>query len=510
VSKFAPNEEQAKIVEASKDRNMNIAAADLAGTGKTTTMVSVAEANPYASILYIAYNSSTKMEAKGRFPRHVRVVTSHGLAYSHYVNDFGARLNAKQPRSRDAARTLGLPEEMVFAYCLTCDTRVKGADGAQAHASHAVIVERMQGWRVASLVRRTLERFCYSDFDAPRQRHVPTAKGIDERVWPAIRVEVTKLAIRAWNTDITNPEGKLWFTHDCYLKMYQLTKPTLRQRVIILDEAQDTNDCVWDIIRNQRGKQVILVGDSNQMIYEWRGSKDVMSLLHEAVGTRPMTELPLQGSYRFGPEIADAGNDFLRMLETDHRMQGLAAHESKVVQEIAAGDEWDAEIYRTNAGTIGGAMRALEAGLKVAIVGGGAAIQYLAEAAEALMNGRTTDHPELVGFQTWEDVKQYIEEEPEDAGTLVPIVKAIEEYGPQAIIDMTRSLVKEDIADRIVTTAHKSKGREWRRVLIGDDFPQPLPGRTPRKEELRLGYVAVTRGMEWVCLSSLAYARNGI
>jgi len=230
-------------------------------------MVAVAEANPYAQILYIAYNASTKEEGRRRFPRNVRVVTSHGLAYGSIGKEYGDRLNARQPKSREAARIMGLDAETAFSFCTTCDEPVKG-DTAALHAGHAVIVERLQGWRIASLVKRTLERFCYSDLPRLYQRHVPVVKGIDERVWPLIRVHVTKLAQVWWTEDVTKVEGRLWYWPDVYLKMYQLSKPRLPQRIIILDEAQDTNDCVWDIVRSQRGKQTILVGDSNQMIYE--------------------------------------------------------------------------------------------------------------------------------------------------------------------------------------------------------------------------------------------------
>lgn len=495
-----PNAEQDAIVEASKDRSNLISAAALAGTGKTTTMVSVAEANPYATILYIAYNRSTKDEAKQRFPRQVRVVTSHGLAYGSIGKEFGQRLNARQPKSRQAAQLMGLPAEQRFTFCVTCD---KAADAGCA--SHAAITERMQGWRIASLVKKTLERFCYSAFDLPRQRHAGKCpQGLDERVWPLIRVHVTRVAIRVWKTDLQDPEGKLWFWPDIYLKMYQLTRPRLSQRIIILDEAQDTNDCVWGIISSQSGKQIILVGDSNQMIYEWRGSKDVMELLEGAV------KLSLTGSYRFPQVIADEANHFLDLLGVEDRLRGLAPWDGFAGETYEGDSNANCAIYRTNAGCISGAMAGLEIGLKVAIVGGGAAIRYLAEAARDLQAGRSTDHPELIGFENWEQVLQYIKEEPEDAGTLVPIVNAITEYGPARIIDMTNRLVDEGDAEFTVTTCHKAKGREWNHIIIGDDFPQPVPGREPRREELRLAYVAVTRGKEVVELGSLAYARQGL
>ena len=45
----------------------------------------------------------------------------------------------------------------------------------------------------------------------------------------------------------------------------------------------------------------------------------------------------------------------------------------------------------------------------------------------------------------------------------------------------------------VISTAHKSKGREWDRVRIAADFKAPEEGKTPSRAELMLLYVAVTR-----------------
>lgn len=477
-----PNPEQDAIVEASKSRR-SLSCAAGAGTGKTTTMVKVAEANPYTKILYLAYNASTKEEGKRRFPSNTRVMTSHGLAYGAIGKEYGHRLNARKVQSRRAAQIMGLPQEIRFAYCLQCREEVAGL----GHEGHPVTAERLESWRVASLVKRTMERFCYSAERKVLRSHAPKVQGLDERVLPQVQRYVSGLAQEWWSKDVTSLDGQLWFWPDVYLKLYQLQQPRLFQRLLILDEAQDTNECVWDIFQQQQGKQIILVGDSNQMIYEWRGARDVMNDLDGA------QRLQLTGSYRFGPAVAEEANRWLELLGSDLRLRGYRRLDSIVTDE-PQDEEPDAVICRTNAGCIAGAMQGLEAGKTVAIVGGGNAIEWLAQAAQDLMDGRTTDHPELIGFEKWADVQRYVKEEPEDAGSLVPIVNAVDAYGPQAILDMTRRLVPEDRAELAVTTCHKAKGREWSHIRIGDDFPQPLPGKQPRTEELRLAYVAVTRG----------------
>jgi len=359
-------------------------------------------------------------------------------------------------------------------------------------------VETVEAWRQASLVKRTAERFCYSADREIGAFHAPWVKGIDARVMGQIQAHAARTARKWWTADLTSSEGKLWFWPDIYLKMYQLAGPRIGQRTIILDEAQDTNNCVWDIIAQQSGKQVIAVGDPNQMIYEWRGSKNVMVLVENAV------KMQLTGSYRFGPAVAEEANKWLARLGSDLRLRGYRRLDSVVTDEPQE-ESPDVVLYRSNAGCIAGAMNAIGQGRRVAIVGGGGAIRALAQAAQDLMSGRKTEHPELVGFETWDAVRQYCKEEPEDAGTLATLAKVIDDCGPAAILRMTDQLVSEEQADLTVSTAHKAKGREWNHVMIGDDFPQPVPGQDLAAEELRLAYVAVTRAKLLLERGSLNY-----
>lgn len=68
--------------------------------------------------------------------------------------------------------------------------------------------------------------------------------------------------------------------------------------------------------------------------------------------------------------------------------------------------------------------------------------------------------------------------------------------------------VKPDV---IISTAHKAKGLEWKKVRIGGDFPQPKLNKAtgkmvmPDPENLRLAYVAVTRAEAELDPGSLGY-----
>ena len=74
---------------------------------------------------------------------------------------------------------------------------------------------------------------------------------------------------------------------------------------LLLDEAQDTNPVLEKVFTAQRGHaQLVMVGDSAQAIYGWRGARDVMS-------TFDATALTLSQSFRFGAAVATEAKGWL-------------------------------------------------------------------------------------------------------------------------------------------------------------------------------------------------------
>ena len=66
--------------------------------------------------------------------------------------------------------------------------------------------------------------------------------------------------------------------HDHYLKMWALTEPRIEADSLFLDEAQDSNPVLEQVFAAQRAHaHLVMVGDSAQAIYGWRGARDVMA-----------------------------------------------------------------------------------------------------------------------------------------------------------------------------------------------------------------------------------------
>ena len=152
-------------------------------------------------------------------------------------------------------------------------------------------------------------------------------------------------------------------------------------------------------------------------------------------------------------------------------------------------------LCRSNAGAIDAVLRFQRAGRHPHLVGGGEEVVRFAKAVSELQETGSTRHPELACFTSWAEVLAYVEQDPQ-GDELALMVKLIEEYGLQIILDALDGMIAENAADVIVSTAHKAKGREWPRVRLAGDFAEPLDRGAGADGELRLLYVSATRARE--------------
>lgn len=252
----------------------------------------------------------------------------------------------------------------------------------------------------------------------------------------------------------------------------------------------------------QAGMKVVAVGDRQQSINGWMGATDAMDAFD---GTR----LALTKSFRFGPAIAGEANKWLTLLDAPLRITGHEPINSTVLHGGAKFTP-DAILTRTNAEAVAQAMKLQATGVKVAIVKGGDEIARLAKSSQELKDTGSTMHPELCAFTSWGQVQEYVEQD-HGGSDLAVFVKLIDDYGADTVIRAMDRLAPENKAQVTLSTAHKSKGREWDRVRIAGDFREPKRddnGRLtmPGRDEMMLAYVAVTRakqvldpgGLSWV------------
>lgn len=470
-----------------------------AGSGKTTTSIDICIALFPKRGLYLCFGKANADEAeekiRGAGRSNVEVRTGHSLAYRQIV--LGNR---------------GFQEKLKGRLNGYLVAQKLGIRDFKAIAPFTFV-------QYGNFVLQTVNRFCQDHSFEFRKSHVPM-KQIREyeekkklEVDPFVLRMMFKDAQRLWEM-MSDPDDSTYMTHDTYLKLYSMTQPTLSEYdFVILDEAQDSNGVLLSFVYGCHAQQ-IYIGDEFQQIFSWRGAVNAMRSLDVK------NVVNLTQSFRFGDKVAALATAILKNeLGCDIPLKGFDAIKDRVVGagcELLDG-KIDCMIFRTNAGLVAEALGQIKKQRKVAIVGDVNALVSLVEGIEELDKTNKSKHPDLRDFNNYSDFIEYTESElGKDLGV---IVKIIDDIGYPTLIDNLKKIKdnREEDSDIILTTAHKSKGREWPNVKLGSDFNmiekvasnRMEPGEKKpleiNREEFNLLYVTVTRAQNILDVSELAF-----
>ncbi len=483
---YPPTDEQQKAIDIAATGESCVIQA-LAGSGKTSTLRMIAELTPANRFQFVAFNKAIVNDVAGSFPSNVAAKTAHALAFAAVGKRYADRLQGGRMKSIEIARRL----RIVPFEC-------------QVHGQRKVL----QAGFLGGLVKRSVTLFCQTDDPEPTTIHVPFVPGLDE---PTVvqtdngpkeinrrgpnHVALTRHLERAiadyWR-DVCDPNGVLPFEHGHYLKMFELNDPVIGADTILFDEGQDASPVMLSIV-GQQDAQLILVGDSYQSIYGWTGAVDA---LERADPTAPRTWLTR--SFRFGPEIAETANEVLRSLDAPVTVEGAGP-----AGRVGPIDKPDVMLFRTNAKAVATALQEIRDGTRVALVGGADEVVNFARSADALKSGQRAWHADLACFDNWGEVQDYVEHDP-NGSELKLLVQLCDEFGADVIVAELQRCTEERRADLVLSTAHKSKGREWGSVALADDYPDP-ENRDVSDEDKRLLYVAATRAKQALDVESVAF-----
>ena len=465
-----PTEEQERIV-ASDAGSLVVEAG--AGAAKTTTLGLYASARPRSRILYLAFNKSIQLEAAARMPRNVNCRTTHSIAWRKAAELFGG----------EASQRVGKTYASSVARTFRC------------------------GPLVATAALQAIQNWCGSLSSQIDASHVPT--DIAERL--ADPGSVVEIARATWARMCRPDGGELRLPHDGYLKLFQMEEPTLRgQDLVAVDEAQDLNMCTYDIVRRQCGG-LVLVGDSAQQIFAFRGSANALRI-HEADH-----RLQLTRSFRFGESLAQMANALLDHFKLDNALHIVGA--GRVPTRLTVDTQRSfAVLARTNAVVFEEAISFLSTNRRYHFVGGpeGYRMEKLLDAYYlwAGSGGQVRD-PYLRSFGSFEDLQQLADDaaDPE----LRHLVRVVEDYGGRvpALVDQIKSrhvaldrAAWSDFDGVFFSTAHKAKGLEFDQVWLADDFMRffedgkELTAEEVEQADVNLLYVALTRAKESIRLSA--------
>ena len=443
----------------------NLAVEAGAGTGKTTTLVGMAELKR-TSGQYVAFNKAIVAEAGAKLPDHCRSSTMHSLAARAVGRAFMPRLMTGRKRGWEIARHLGIG---------ACDL------GERRLAA---------GW-CGSTVMRAMTNFTFSADPEPTRAHIGRIQALEssetgDRNHDLLGDHLEPFLGKAW-ADLCDPGGRLPYSHDCYLKFWQLRGAAIPADYILVDEAQDLSPVFIDILAQQEHAQVVWVGDSQQEIYGWRGCRNALAAFD---GTRMF----LTGAFRFGEEIAEQANIVLEQLPTELRLRGLGG--PSALRRLS---QPDAVICRSNGGAVVRLLQALGDGRQPVLLGGAGQILAFCRAALSLQASRPTEHAELGCFSDWRSVQDYVANDPQGSD-LALMVRLVDRFGAEALMEALERSEAAATHDVVIATAHKAKGKEWETVALHDDFSRAIMG----PEEWRCLYVAITRARKFLDLGRVA------
>lgn len=462
-----------------------------AGTGKTATLEMIGEAVQKHAwrALYVCYNADMAREAETRLPPNVRCKTSHSLAYASMMRDhpsWKSRLGNLRPRDLQTALRISNPLEAQAI----CDA-----------FSHFLCTPATTSSPVDAI----------------------NTKLVEEAGWGFLESEDLAAVVRGCRTVYRSifegAQPALAIPHDAYLWAYIYSKPVVPYDIILVDEGQDMNRLMIRFIEQQMsaGKRVVAVGDTHQGIYGWRLAVNALEIL----AGRATCQLSLTESFRFPQNIADAASRLLNDFKGDPvRLIGRGAGRSAHIPSQCF-------VARTNAGLVQKAASLIQRGERLHFAatreadGFRPTVPYKFEEIRdvyGLWKGQSPESlktPWLRQFSSFESVVKYASpdggENAENKGgdaELKAIVKLIEEYGydtPGLLQRIEAASVGPNDASWCLSSAHRSKGKQWDLVTLSDDF---LPLDNPEKlakireklsdrefaEAVNLLYVAATRG----------------
>lgn len=492
-------DEQKKIIEAPQYYN-RIKVFAYAGTGKTTTLRLMAERYPTWRFLYLAFNRAIASEARNTFPKNTDIYTTHAFALK-YVRNFFNTQNITEYKPVTLMGILNINDYAIAKLVNDCYKLY--------NYSNFINIDEKS---IARLISSDKETLYFFKVTTEMHKYRP------EDLIAEITGYLTRL-----DSMMTN--GQIPISHDFYLKFFQknikMFLPIIkRYDVIMLDEAQDTNDVTLDIFENLPGKKV-MVGDRYQKIYGFRKAIDGMEKFKADI------ELRLSTSFRFTDQIADVANSILSKFR--YETVPLKAYR-KHAGELPVTECF---ISRTNSQLVKQIKQFMTNGKSFNTVRSPEEIfrlplsiyyfkKYLTTGLRSYLD--RVEEKFITVFGNYEQLMLYADTI-EDV-ELLTAINIVDEFGDELEVLKNYALLNNSIkSDILLTTAHTSKGLEWDKVHVLDDFPdfaqlfaeseidsikrfnkmldEKLPDALKISEEINLFYVATTRARKMLDILSI-------
>jgi hypothetical protein len=215
-------------------------------------------------------------------------------------------------------------------------------------------------------------------------------------------------------------------------------------------------------------------------------------------------ERSLTESFRFGSTFAALASRVLFLLGEQTPIRGQDSIRSIMVEDPDVLPPVDAILCRKNVTAVWQLAAGVEAGQKPAIRMSPGEIVAFADGADQLLSGNRAYRPAAFSlFENWKAVQSFSRS---SAGRdLLSIVRIVDELGTGYLRALAKRITPETKADYVISTVHRAKGLQGKRVKVTNDFRfKMMDGRLVLDEdEMRLLYVAITRAQHVMDVSEL-------
>ena len=486
---------QLDIFDAVENGSENIAINAVAGSGKTTTIVSACRRlkENERNVIFLAFNKLIVEELKTKLKGYAEVSTLHAFGF-HVLKKFYNHPQYKMFVKVDDWKYQKYVRQNVFSLSsiITPDTDAAKVFGFCCNVA-----------KLYSLARVNLIQ--HSDKDLSKLRDL-----CDEHNLMTLYDEVEVCNILLADAYKMPKDLVIDYTDMIVLPLFHKEAiPTYKY--VFIDECQDLNRAQRELMLcAAKNGRFIAVGDRNQAINGFAGadcnSFDKIAMQDDTI------ELPLSVNYRCGTNMIALAQEIVPQIKA-HKgaIKGEIYHTKELNKSLFRED--DMVLCRTSAPLVGLCMKLIESGI-TAVVKGKDIAQDLKNLIE---NANTKSIQEVLKYLDDEKKKMIntIREERkcDEAAAknamkylnLEDRCKCIENICMYSIKDTTQlksyinKMFTDDKIEHAVTlsTAHKSKGLEANRVLIL--LPNKLPLKYPQQkkwqeqQEWNLKYVAITR-----------------
>lgn len=472
---FKPSKYQQALFDEIENTNNNILVAAVAGSGKTTSIVKSLEKIPQnKDVIFLAFNKSIVKELSERVPKNVEVSTIHSFGCKTLFRHFGK---------------VKIVEDKIFHLAM----KLSHSWTIPSNENKAIYCDRVR--KLCDIMRQTL-----------------TTEDEDEIYQLSLKYNIDVFsneiehAIKTLTISDKNMEQI-----DFVDMIYQLAKRNLKTKrydYVFIDEIQDLNRAQQIIVKKliKPNGRFIGVGDPYQSIYGFAGA-DFESFDRMRKLMPNTVELPLSVCYRCGKNIVDYAKTIIPHIESNPSQIDGIVRDGKF-SEITNGD-W--VLCRNTKPLIFAFIQLLREGKKANIKGKeiGAGLVLLIKKTKkkdlkSLIKQLKVDRVKIKEKLLKKGVKNVNEHETVLRFTerieIISILGKVVGNNVDKLINYIQEIfLDDDIKGITLSTIHKSKGLEAKRVFVicRELLPSPYAKQEHEKiQEQNLEYVMITRAQE--------------